>query len=142
MQTCVKNLKSIKINRGEPDVLMGQSIVLSEIKTEVPLQNEDPSHHQIPWQQYEKRIELLSQESKVSQICMDARFVHVVEVGQYVKTKDTGDFGQFRAVVCREYTLPRDDESSHPRGWIQGNSRIGPVLEITTVIYGVNMELK
>ena len=36
---------------GEPDVLMGQSIVLSEIKTEVPLQNEDPSHHQIPWQQ-------------------------------------------------------------------------------------------
>ena len=31
---------------GEPDVLMGQSIVLSEIKTEVLLQNEDPSHHQ------------------------------------------------------------------------------------------------
>ena len=64
---------------------------------------------------------------------MDAGFVHVVEVGQYVKTKDTDDFGQFRAVVCREYTLPRDDESSHPRGWIQGNSRIGPVLEVTTI---------
>ena len=29
---------------GEPDVLMGQSIVLSEIKAEVPLQNENPSH--------------------------------------------------------------------------------------------------
>ena len=41
---------------GEPDVLMGQSIVLSEIKAEVPLQNEDPSHHQILWQQYEERI--------------------------------------------------------------------------------------
>ena len=27
---------------GEFDVLMGQSIVLSEIKVEVPLQNEDP----------------------------------------------------------------------------------------------------
>ena len=26
---------------------MGQSIVLSEIKTEVPLQNDDPSHHKI-----------------------------------------------------------------------------------------------
>ena len=41
---------------GELDVLMGQSIVFSEIKTEVPLQNENPSHHQILWQQYEERI--------------------------------------------------------------------------------------
>ena len=109
---------------GELDVLMGQSIVLSEIKTEVPLQNEDPSHHQILWQQYE--------ESKVSRFCMEAGFVHVVEVGQYFVTKDTSDFRKFRSVACREYTLPRDDESSQPRGWIQGNMRIGLVLEVTT----------
>ena len=63
---------------------------------------------------------------------MDAGFVHVVEVGQYFMTKDTGDFRQFRAVACREYTLPRDDGSSQPRGWIQGNTRIGPALEVTT----------
>ena len=63
---------------------------------------------------------------------MDAGFVHVVEVGQYFMTKDTGDFRQFRAVACREYTLPRDDESSQPRGWIEGNTRTGPVLEVTT----------
>ena len=117
---------------GEPDVLMGQSIVLSEIKAEVPLQNENSMNHQILWQQYEERIKLLSQESKVSTFCMEAGFVHVVEVGQYFMTKDTGDFRQFRAVACREYTLPRDDESSQPRGWIQGNTRIGPVLEVTT----------
>ena len=30
---------------GELDVLMGQSIVLSEIKAEVPLQGENPTHH-------------------------------------------------------------------------------------------------
>ena len=47
-------------------------------------------------------------------------------------TKDTGDFEHFRSVACREYTLHRDDESSQPRGWIQGNMRIGPVLEVTT----------
>ena len=122
---------------GEADVLMGQSIVLSEIKAEVPLQNENPSHHQILWQQYIERIKSLSQESKVSKFCMEAGFVHVVEVGQYFMTKDTGDFRQFRAVACREYTLPRDDESSQPRGWIQGNTRIGPVLEVTTsYMYG------
>ena len=48
-----------------PDVLMGQSIVLSEIRAEVPLQNEIPSHQNVLLQQYEERIKLLSQESKV-----------------------------------------------------------------------------
>ena len=122
---------------GELDVLMGQSIVLSEIKAEILLQNENPSYHYVLWLQYQERIKLLSQESKVSKFCMDAGFVHVVEVGQYVMTKDTGDFRQFRAVACREYTLPRDDESSQPKGWIQGNTKIGPVLEVTTsCLYG------
>ena len=51
---------------GEPDVLMGQSNVLGEIKAEIPLQNENPSHHQILWQQYMERIESLSPESKGS----------------------------------------------------------------------------
>ena len=41
---------------GQPDVLMGQSIVLSEIKAEVPLQNENPSYHNVLWQQCEERI--------------------------------------------------------------------------------------
>ena len=65
---------------GEPDVLMGQSIVLGEIKAETPLQNENLSHHQIPWQHYMERIESLSPESKVSRFCMEAGFVRVVEV--------------------------------------------------------------
>ena len=114
-----------------------QTIVLSEIKAEVRLQNENPSHHQILWQQYEERIKSLSQESKVSKLCIEAGFVHIAEVRQYFMTTDTGDFRQFRSVACREYTLPRDDESSQPRGWIQGNTRIGPVLEVTTsYMYG------
>ena len=122
---------------GELDVLMGQSIVLSEIKAEVPLQNENPSHHETLWQQYEKRIKSLSQESKVGRFCMEAGFVHVVEVGPYFMTKDTGDFRQFRAVACREYTLHRNDPASQPRRWIQGDMRIGPVLEVTTsYMYG------
>ena len=42
---------------GEPEILMGQSIVLGEIKAEIPLQNENPVNHQILWQQYMERIE-------------------------------------------------------------------------------------
>ena len=117
---------------GEPEILMGQSIVLGEIKAEVPLQNENPLNHQILWQQYIERIESLSPESKVSRFCMEAGFMRIVEVGQYFMTKDIGDLRHFRSVACREYTLPRDDPASQPKGWIQGNMRIGPVLEVTT----------
>ena len=117
---------------GELEILMGQSIVLGEIKAEVPSQNENPMNHQILRQQYIERIESLSPESEVSRFCKEAGFVRVVEVGQYLVTKDTGNLRQFRSVACREYTLPRDDPASEAKGWIQGNMRIGPVLEVTT----------
>ena len=103
---------------GQLDVLMGQSMVLSEIKAEVLLENDIPSHQNLLLQRYEERIQLLSQENKVSKSCMGAGFIHVVEVRQYFKTKNTGDFRQFHTVACREYTLPRDDGSSQPKGWI------------------------
>ena len=60
---------------------------------------------------------------------MDAGFLNVVEIGQYFMTKDTAEFSQFRAVACREYTSPRDEETSKPKGCVRGNtknwSRIG-----------------
>ena len=47
--------------------------------------------------------------------------------------EDTAEFSQFTdAMACREYTLPRDEEASEPKGWIGGNTKIGPVLEVTT----------
>ena len=104
----MRNFEAHQHRSGELDVLMGQSIVLSEIKAEVPLQNENPSHHQILCQQCEERIKSLSQESKVSKFCMEAGFVHVVEVGQYFMTKDTGDFRQFRhSGLSRIHSSPR-----------------------------------
>ena len=72
----------------------------------------------------------LAQTDRVSKFCMDAGFISVVEIGQYFMTKDNGE--QFYAKACREYTLPRSDGSSQPKGWIQGNTKIGPVLEVTT----------
>ena len=44
---------------GQPDVLMGPSIVRSEIKAEVSLENNIPSHQNLLLQRYEERIELL-----------------------------------------------------------------------------------
>ena len=131
---------------GEPEILMGQSIVLGEVKAEDPLQNENRMNDQVIWQQYIQQVESLSPESKVSKFCKEAGFMRVVEVGQYFVTKYTGDFRQFRSVACREYSLPRDDPASQAKGWIQGNMRIGPVLEITTSFqhfkYGIEIRIK
>ena len=78
-----------------------------------------------------ERIEKLSQQDELRIFCMDA-FLNVVEIGQYIMTKDTGDFTQFNTVACREYSLPREEEDApQPRGCIQGNTKIGPVLEVT-----------
>ena len=92
---------------GQLDVLMGQSIVLSEIKAEVLLDSDIPLHQNLLFQQYEERIVTLSQQDKLSKFCMGAGFLTVVENGQYFMTKDTAEFSQFNTVACREYTLPR-----------------------------------
>ena len=66
---------------------------------------------------------------------MDSGFLSVVEIEQYFMTKHAGK--QFDAMACREYTLERNDGSSQPKGWIQGNTKIGPMLEVTTsCLYG------
>ena len=63
---------------------------------------------------------------------MDAGFLNIFEIGQYFMTKDTAEFSQFHAVACSEYTLPREEGASQPKGWIQGNPKIWPVLEVAT----------
>ena len=49
-------------------------------------------------------------------------------------------------MTCREYTLPRDEKSTDPKGWIRGNTKNGPVLEVTTSYlqgkYGVEIRIE
>ena len=131
---------------GQPVILVGQSIVLGEVKAETPVHDEDPRNDPIIWQQYIQQVELLSPENRISKFCREAGFMRVVEAGQYFVTKDTSDFRQFNSVACREYTLPRNDPASQPKGWIQGNMRIGPVLEVTTSFqhfkYGIEIRIE
>ena len=94
---------------GQPVILVGQSIVLGEIKAEVPAHDEEPKDDQIVLQQYFQQVESLSPENRLNKFCKEAGFMRVVEVGQYFVTRDAGEFQQ--TVACREYTLPRDDKS-------------------------------
>ena len=136
-------------DRTERPVVRGQSspsFVPSVIKTNIPL-NDDLAHEEFLLQRYKERIEKLSQQDRLSKFCTDAGFLTTVEVGQYFMTKDTEEFLQFTdSVACREYTLPRDEDSSDPKGWIRENTKIGPVLEVTTSClqgkYGVEIRIK
>ena len=70
--------------------------------------------------------------------------MRVVEVGPYFVTRNASEFQQTTA--CREYTLPRDDKASQPKGWIRGNTRIGPILEVTISFqhfkYGIEVRIE
>ena len=104
----------------------------SVMKTHTPFTN-DPALEEDLLQKYQERVERLSQQNRVIKFCTDAGFLTTVEVGQYFMTEDTEEFSQFKdSVACREYTLPRDVKSSDPKGWFRVNTKIGPVLEVTT----------
>ena len=102
---------------GRP-VLAGQSDPLFEpasllMKTprpsvEIPAQENYFKSTKNEWKGFHNKIVCFK-------ICIDAGFLTTVEVGQYFMTKDTEEFSQF--------TEP---------GWIRGNTKIGPVLEVTT----------
>ena len=118
----------------------------SLMKTPTP-STDDPAQEDLLRKKTKERVERLSQQNRVIEICTDAGFLATVEVGEYFMTKDTGEFSQFtESVACREYTLPRDEDSSDPKGWIRENTKIGPVLEVTTSClqgkYGVEVRIK
>ena len=98
-------------------------------------------------QKYKERVESLSQQDRLIKICTDAGFLKTVQVGQYFMIMHANEFLQFaEPVTCREYTLPRDEKSTDPYDWIRGNTKIGPVSEVTTSFlqgeYGVEVRIE
>ena len=136
-------------NRTGRPVVAGQSnplFVPSVMKTHIPL-TDDPAQKEDLLQKYKERVEKRPQQDRVIKFCTDAGFLKTVEVGQYFMTKDTDEFLQFaEPVTCREYTLPRDEKSTDPKGWIRGNTKNGLVLEVTTSClqgkYGVEIRIE
>ena len=117
-QIFAMNTVLVKQERGRPvvaeesDPLFETARLLMKtptLSTEVPAQED-------LLQKYKERVERLSQQNRVIKIC-------TVGVGQYFMTKHTDELFQFtEPVTCREYTFPRDEKTSDPKGWIRGNT--------------------
>ena len=123
----VKTVRPVLVGQSDPLFVPTSSLM----KTPTP-STDDPAQEDL-LQKYQEPVERLSQQNRVINFCTDAGFLTTVEVGQYFMTKGTEEFSQFtESVACREYTLPRDEKLSDPKGWIRGNTKIGPVLEVTT----------
>ena len=65
MAAICKEFEDNQDRTGQPVILVGQLIVLSEIKAEVLVHDEDPRNDQIIWQQYIQHIESLSPENRL-----------------------------------------------------------------------------
>ena len=80
-------------------------------------------------QEYEQKFEQLSDNQKLSKLCSNGS-LKTIERGQYFITLDTTQGPSGMVHLCREYMLPRNDPRTRARGWIRGNTKIGPVLNI------------
>ena len=128
--------------RTERLVVMKQSsssLALSVIKTEVPLDCDDPANKDLLLlQQYGERIVKLSHQDKLSNFLMDAGFLSVVEIGQYFMTKDTGDL-KWRVVN----TLFREKTQHHNRkDGSKETQKLDPCWKLRPVACVVNMEVR
>ena len=93
---------------------------------------EIPAHENL-LQKHKERVEKLPQPDQLIKVYTDAGFLKTVEVGQYFMTKHTDEFFQFTAQVTRrEFFYHEMQKSTDPKGWIQGNTKIRPVSEVTT----------
>ena len=62
------------------------------------------------------------QKTEVIQIVLRSRF-DLVEIGQYFYALPSPN-EPVNQTLCREYKLPRDDERTCVKGWIQSNAKI------------------
>ena len=118
------------------------SFVPSVIKTEMLLDCDDIVRKDLLLQQCENELKSYHNETNW------ANFVWMRDFGVLLRMDSISwrkTLEKFRAMACREYTQPRDEGAPQPKGWIQGNTKIGPVLEVATCYlhgkYGVEIRI-
>ena len=94
-------------------------------------------------QRYEKkRIKSLSQTDRVSKICMDAGFISVVEIGQYVMTKlQTMENNLIQRLVVNTLFQEVTDHHNQKDGSREAQ-KLDPCWKLRPAACMVNTELK
>ena len=81
--------------------------------------------------EHKRKFASLPDDIRVIQTCTDAGFMKPVSDGQYFVTFHDEEMTNLGCSgLCREHTLPRDDDQSRAKVWIRGDTRMGPALEV------------
>ena len=135
------NTESAKQERGDLCWQNDMTHCLSQVLMKTPIPSTEDLVQEDLLQKYQERVERLSQQNRVIGVCIDARFLTTVGVGQYFMTKDTEEFSQFtESVACREYILPRDKNHLTRKVGFEGTPKLGPYWKSRPATYKVNME--
>ena len=118
----------------------------TEIPTADPLSQTDVSVQGNLLGEYEQKFAKLPEDQRLTKPCSDAGLSKNIDKRQFFITlmmkKDLDDM----KTSCQEYTLPRSEEKSRVRGWIRGNTNIGPVLDVKVCYhqgrYGVEIMIE
>ena len=82
---------------------------------------------------------------KLTKLCSDAGFLKNIEKRQFFITFEQEGPDDMQT-SCREYTLPRSEETFRVTVWIRGNTKIGPVLDVKVCFqqgrYGVDIMIE
>ena len=73
---------------------------------------------------------------------MDAGSLSVVEIGQYIMTKDTADFSQFMQWSVVNTLFQEKKEHHNQKDGSKGTPRLGPYWKLEPVTFMVSMELR
>ena len=79
--------------------------------------------------EFEQKFANLPDHLQLTELCSNAGLAKTVEKGHLFTRLDDTEIDRVEG-SCREYTLPRSDQSSQVKGWIRGNTKIGPVLDV------------
>ena len=95
--------------------------------------------------EYEEKFADNFDQEELTKRCPNAGFSKNIEKGQFFITFDDEALDEMTG-SCREYTLPRSEESSHVRGRIRRNTKIGPILDVKVYFhqgrYGVEIMIE
>ena len=122
-------------SRMSPNV---ESILTNPPSISIPVQGDLLRRHN-------KIFEILPEDIRASRAGEGAGFQRKISRGLCFMTLHDMDLTRFGyAGSCREYTFPRSDERSTPKGWIRGNTKISSVLEVkvTCHLYQHGIEIK
>ena len=107
------------------------------------LTNEAVQGHSL--REHDRKFANLPDDIKLIRLCSNAGFMNTVAEGQQFVTLDDAELAKLGG-SCRECTLPRDDQLSKVKGWIRGNAKVGPVLEVAVSYhqgrYGIEIRTK